>query len=127
MSEEAAAVTVGFEELHVCVLCSRTLVAAGAEAVTGPRLISIGRHCEAHPGEFVNVQASHVVVVPVGGWVRPSYGGERARAAVPTTAGPVTLIAAQLLAAWTVDGADEAMIAGAIDAAEILLRRTKGA
>lgn len=120
---KSAAFDSSSREVFACVLCAREVVAAGGARVNAPREIRDGRHCDVHVGDFV-VQASEVVRLPES-WKR-AVVVPVAEEPLPQNVGPVTVIAAQLLAAWTTDGADDAMIAGAVDAAKSLLRRTKG-
>lgn len=97
--------------------------------------IGYGRLCEVHPGALEVAATNPVLVRP--GWeetwreatlndlpVVPRYQGEPGAAA-----GPLTTIAATLLASWTRENPDTAaQWAGpAVEAAHLLLSLTKGA
>lgn len=118
--------------VHLCGDCSIPAIAAGARDVGG--VIPFGTGCET-PAHTRILAATHVLEVPDGVTLSVGGGGGDELApleppsGVPSEIGPLTALAARLLASWSqgdMTKADANAITYAVKAAQSLLSQTGG-
>lgn len=113
-----------------CGDCAKEIVDAGGRIATEVTTLPLGPTCQVHPPHKGAPPVTNAVVPPEG-WERVANvdGAAEPFRAPPREMGPVTQIAAQLVAQWSREDkcADDLMVQFAVDAAHRILKLTDGA